>query len=119
MPPSVGGRAIGRAGGQYGNSEVVFVDYLAPLDKSMSRPLPLKTVKAGGPDGVAPDFLKHLPLKTQKELVYPERELDYGMVSTGLGNSDDCSVIKERERPTSCEQLSSDCSYWLSFLALQ
>ena len=31
-----------RAGGLYENSEVVFVDYLAPLDKSLSRPLPLK-----------------------------------------------------------------------------
>ena len=32
----------------------------------------LKTVKAGkvgGPDGVAPDLLKHLPLNTQKELL--------------------------------------------------
>ena len=26
----------------------------------------LKTGKAGGPDGVAPDLLKHLPLNTQK-----------------------------------------------------
>ena len=72
MPPSVGGRAIGRAGGLYENSEVVFVDYLAPLDKSLSRPLPLKTIKAGkagGPDGVAPGLLKHLPLSTQKELL--------------------------------------------------
>ena len=42
MPTSVGGRSIGRAGGLYENSEVVFVDYLAPLDKSLSRPLPLK-----------------------------------------------------------------------------
>ena len=31
--------AIGRAGGLYENSEVVFVDYLAPLVKSLSRPL--------------------------------------------------------------------------------
>ena len=33
----------------------------------------LKTVKAGkagGPDGVAPDLLKHLPLNTQKELLF-------------------------------------------------
>ena len=33
----------------------------------------LKTVKAGkagGPDGVSPDLLKHLPLKTQKELLF-------------------------------------------------
>ena len=70
---SVGGRAIGRAGGLYENSEVVFVDYLAPLDKSLSRHLPLKTVKAGkagGPDSVAPDLLKHLPLNTQKELLF-------------------------------------------------
>ena len=28
----------------------------------------VKAVKAGGPDGVAPDLLKHLPLNTQKEL---------------------------------------------------
>ena len=42
MPPSVDGRVIGRAGGLYENSEVVFVDYLAPLDKGLSRPLPLK-----------------------------------------------------------------------------
>ena len=68
----------------------------------------LKTVmagKAGGPDGVAPHLLKHLPLNTQKSSVYPERELDYGMVPTGLANSDDCPVFKEGERPTSCEQL--------------
>ena len=33
----------------------------------------LKTVKAGkagGPDGVAPDLLKHLPLNMQKELMF-------------------------------------------------
>ena len=33
------------------------------------------------------------------------------MVPTGLMNSDDCPVFKERERPTSCEQLSTYCSY--------
>ena len=80
MPPSVRGGAIGRAGGLYENSEVVFVDYLSPLDKSLGKPLPneelaaaLKTVKAGkagGPDGVAPDLLKHLPLNTQKKLLF-------------------------------------------------
>ena len=42
MPLSVGGRVIGRAGELYENSEVVSVDYLAPLVKSLSRPLPLK-----------------------------------------------------------------------------
>ena len=78
MPPSVGGRAIGRAGGLNDNSEVVFVDYLAPFDKSLSRPseelaTALQTVKAGkagGQDGVAPDLLKHLPLNTQEELLF-------------------------------------------------
>ena len=68
MPPSVAGRAIGQAGGLYENSEVVFVDYLAPLVKSLSRPLPLKTVKAGKAGG--PDLLKHHPLNTQKELLF-------------------------------------------------
>ena len=29
----------------------------------------IKARKAGGPDGVAPDLLKHLPLSTQKELM--------------------------------------------------
>ena len=29
-----------------------------------------KAGKAGGPDGVAPDELKHLPLNTQKELLF-------------------------------------------------
>ena len=29
----------------------------------------IKAGKAGGPDGVAPDLLKHLPLSTQKELL--------------------------------------------------
>ena len=28
----------------------------------------VKAGKAGGPDGVAPDLLKHLPMNTQKEL---------------------------------------------------
>ena len=30
----------------------------------------IKAGKAGGPDGVAPDLLKHLPLSTQKELLF-------------------------------------------------
>ena len=30
----------------------------------------VKTGKASGPDGVAPDLLKHLPLNTQKELLF-------------------------------------------------
>ena len=30
----------------------------------------VKAGKAGGPDGVAPDLLKHLPLNTQKELLF-------------------------------------------------
>ena len=29
----------------------------------------IKAGKAGGPDGVAPDLLRHLPLSTQKELL--------------------------------------------------
>ena len=80
MPPSVGGRAIGRAGGLYENSEVVFVDCLAPRRQELEQAFTpeelaatLKTVKAGkagGPDGVAPDLLKHLPLNTQKELLF-------------------------------------------------
>ena len=47
----------------------------------------------------------------KRTYVFPERELDYGMVPTGLVNRDDCPVFKERERPTSCEQLSPYCSY--------
>ena len=80
MPPSVGGRAIGRAGVLYENSEVVFVDYLASSRQELEQAFTpeelataLKTVKAGkagGPDGVAPDLLKHLPLNTQKELLF-------------------------------------------------
>ena len=72
----------------------------------------VKTGKAGGHDGVAPDLIKHLPLNTQKELLsILIRDLYYGMVPTGLWNSDDCPVFNERERPTSCEQLSNYCSY--------
>ena len=43
--------------------------------------------------------------------IYPEREVDYGMVLIGLANCNDCPVFKERERPTSCEHLSPYCSY--------
>ena len=41
--------------------------------QELEQPLPLKTAKAGkagGPDGVAPDLLKHLSLNTQKELLF-------------------------------------------------
>ena len=121
MPPSVGGRAIGRAGGLYENSEVVFVEYLAPLDKSLSRPLPLKNwrppcrpsrrgrlvAQTAWPRFTQAPSTEHA-IRTS---AYPERELDYGMMPTGLANSDDCPVLKERERPTSCEQLSPYCSY--------
>ena len=40
---TVSGRKSDRSGRRlYENSEVAFVDYLAPLVKSLSRPLPLK-----------------------------------------------------------------------------
>ena len=75
----------------------------------------IKAGKAGGPDGVVSDitqtpFSEHAK-RTFVNSVHPERELNYGMVPTGLANSNDCPVFKERERPTSCEQLSPYCSY--------
>ena len=38
-------------------------------EKIGDRPEDRQGGKAGGPDGVAPDLLKHLPLNTQKELL--------------------------------------------------
>ena len=121
MPPSVDGRAIGRAGGLYENFVVVFEDYLDPLDKSLSSNLLLKNWRPPW----RPSWRGRLwPMRrgswltqtpstehAKKNYVYPDRELDYGMVPTGLANSDDCPIFKERERPTSCEQLSPYCSY--------
>ena len=39
-------------------------------DKLAAAMNTVKAGKAGGPDGVAPDLLKHLPLNTQKELLF-------------------------------------------------
>ena len=40
-----------------------------PVEELAAALKTIKAGKAGGPDGVAPDLLKHLPLSTQKELL--------------------------------------------------
>ena len=121
MPPSLGVRAIGRAGGLYENSEVVFVDYLAPLDKSLSRPLPLKNWRPPW----RPSRRGRLVAQTAWRMTYSntfhwtsKKNFCLSWTRAGLrdganmpGEQRRLSRFWEKERPTSCEQLSPYCSY--------
>ena len=75
----------------------------------------LKTVKAGkagGPDGAAPDLLKHLPLNTQKEHLFILNTIwTTGWCPQAWRTATIVPFFDERERPTICEQYSPYCSY--------